>query len=687
MQKKWKILIVVLLFVMSYSIFEASRLNVQIGRIQTILNPYNTYHETNKEIVLLGADDTELLKEELMNLSDHTEVSFIVKVAGTVQGGPGQTNNGQYYWYLQDDKYLSENMDLNRSLDVKTFNNSQHPITNNPGDDYYFELPLDNYHYEIFPFHLYEPPNLSTRFSIFAESEQNVDAFLRGLEDNGIMYTEQDPFVYDATFLQSIRVFLFLNPLMPLTIGLFFILLFAALYQDRRNLSIKLINGYSKAGYIREKLKSLTFILLITFISFFIAYYLLSYAFQFKHFFPLLTYYVPVIFIINVAAITFVAIVVYSFTDIDQKTYVQGIKAKGFTSYFIGFAKLIMGILIILSLIPTVFNIIQSVTIYQSLSQQMDRYENMYRIDSRGEYMHTMIEKSDEMIESLQGFDNTIYLSHTDRGDTVGEYEAINKLVYVNENYMMRRNFIDNTGNPIDPEWENVVYTTANNLEGLEEIMQLFPQMLNQTEGEEIETVVLDPNSELTMYNRDPYTDSEYASQDFIMVPQRDNFFILSFFFVFENEEQMEHTQNQLAGVVDMESIQFTKITDSWERELEIYQNSIVENTFSLLNYLIIMVILSLIYYQMKLDKVRKEFSVFWVNGISKFKYFYADYFYQLLLGGIMILLVRIIGYPNLSLGIALVIFIFYIGIDTLSLIIFRHRFYSQLQRHIKERV
>lgn len=687
MQKKWKILIMVLLLIMSFSIFEASKLNVQIEQVQSIFNPYNTNQDPHKEIILLGADDTELIKEELMRLSDRTEVSFTVAAEETVPGIPGQANNFQYYWYLQEDKYLSENMDLNRSLDLQGFNNLLYPITNNPGDVYYFELPLDAYSYEIFPFHLYDPPNLSTRFSIFASSEQNIDAFLSGLDEKDIMYTERDSFVYDPAFLQTISVFLFQNPLVPLTIGLFFIVLFAVLYQDRRNLSIKLINGYTKLGYIRGKLKSLTFLLLTTFISFFIAYYLFSYAFQFKHFVPLLTYYVPVILMINVAAITFVAMVVFSFTDIDQKTYVQGIKAKGFTPYFIGFAKFLMGILIILSLIPTVLNIIQGVSIYQSLSEQMVRYENMYRIESRGEYLSTLIEKSDEMIEALHDFDNTLYLSHVDRGDTVGEYEAINKLVYVNENYLLRHSFMDDAGDPIDTEQKNVVYTTEDNRKGLEEIIQLFPQMLNQTEGEEIDIALLDPNSELTMYTMEPNMNSEHISQDFIMVPQRDNFFILSFFFVFDNEEQIEHMQNQLAGVVDMESIQFTKITESWERELEIYQNSIVQNAFSLLNYLIIMVILSLIYYQMKLDKVRKEFSVYWANGISKFKYFYLDYIYQILLGGIMILLVRIIGYPNLSFGIVLVMFLFYIGIDTLSLVIFRYRFYSQLQRHIKERV
>ena len=662
---------------MSYSIFVASKFNAQIDFVQLIFNPHNTYQDANKEISLIAADDTELVKQELMELSDRTEVSFSI-----FTGDPFQSNDYDYYWYLQDDKYLSENMGLSKHLDAKTFNALEGPITNYSGDEYHFDFPLDTYSYKIFPFHLYDQPNLSKQVEIFAESEENINTFLLGLEEKGIIYTEHEPFVYEASFVQDLRIFLYQNPLLPLTIGLFFIVLFAAIYQDRRNLTIKLINGYSKAQYITEKIKYLVWVQNLLLTGSFLFYYFFTYAFNFTHFLPLLSYYVPVILLINLAVMILITVTVYSFTDINQTTYVQGIRPKGFTSYFIGFAKFLMGLLIIVSMIPSVFHIIQSVTVYQSLSQQMTKYEDIYTINSTGDYHLTLIDKSDEIIESLQDNDNIIYQSHFGGGST----EASAKVVRVNDNYMKRYPLIDENGNPIDPSKTNVVYTHAYNIEDVEYLKQ-FPEFLGISEGVEIEIVVLDDNAELTMFNMDPYTDNEHVSQDFILIPQRNNFFILGLFFVFENDDQIEQTRNQIADIVDTDSIYFNNVTERWEREISGYQSQIIENGIKLLNYLIIIVILSLIYYQIKLDKVRKEFSVYWVNGISKFHHFYADYLYQILLGGIMIMLIKTIGYPDLSMVLTLMIFLIYIAIDTLSFTIFRRRFYTQLQKHIKERV
>ena len=65
----------------------------------------------------MGADNTELIKDKLMKLSDSSQASF-----GLGFVDPGQENSPEYYWYLQDNKYLSTEIGLNKSLDVKTFN-------------------------------------------------------------------------------------------------------------------------------------------------------------------------------------------------------------------------------------------------------------------------------------------------------------------------------------------------------------------------------------------------------------------------------------------------------------------------------------------------------------------------------------------------------------------------------------
>ena len=53
------------------------------------------------------------------------------------------------------------------------------------------------------------------------------------------MYAETDSLnKYQDSFLQTIYFAIFQNPLGPLTFGLFLIVLFTYLYQDRGNLSI-----------------------------------------------------------------------------------------------------------------------------------------------------------------------------------------------------------------------------------------------------------------------------------------------------------------------------------------------------------------------------------------------------------------------------------------------------------------
>ena len=92
MNKKQKILIIVLLLVMSYSIFEISKVKVQIDLVDVSISPYNTYGDSNRSISLLGADDTDIIMNQLMELSDDTRVSFILPVMD-----PSQENSVKYY--------------------------------------------------------------------------------------------------------------------------------------------------------------------------------------------------------------------------------------------------------------------------------------------------------------------------------------------------------------------------------------------------------------------------------------------------------------------------------------------------------------------------------------------------------------------------------------------------------------
>lgn len=313
MTKKWRIFIICLLLVISYSIYQSSTTNAHIDLISKALSPYSLYNDPHREISLVGADDTETIKQSIMELSDSTGVSFTLSYVIS-----GEEHNPKYYWYLQDEKYLNTDTGLNKNIDIETFTLLDEPITNNIEDEYHFSFPLDTYSYNIYPFRLYDKSNLSTRISIFSESEENINEFINELGVKGIMYIVDDTsFNYERTFKDKIMFIMFQNPLAPLTFGLFLIAIFTLIYQDRRNLSIKLVNGYSKIKYIWEVNKTFLCMQSIIFTLGFLAYYLLSFGFNFSYLTITLFHYIPVIIVINFIVIFYVLVIVYSFTDIN----------------------------------------------------------------------------------------------------------------------------------------------------------------------------------------------------------------------------------------------------------------------------------------------------------------------------------------------------------------------------------
>lgn len=679
MVKKWKIFIIFLLILISYSIFTISETKAHGDFVSSALNPYNLYEESSKKISLIGADDVDFVKHELMEISDSTKVSFRVSITDSLK-----EDKIEHYLYLQDNKYLSTYTGLSKDIDIKTFNALEKPITNNNIDDYYFDFPIKTDSFKVFPFNIYDKSNLSNQIIIFGELDKNIDKFINELGAKGILFKEDNfQFENQNSLLKTIYFTINQNPLGPLIFSLFFIVLFISLYQDRRNLSIKLVNGYSKTQYILEKIKSLFWIQNITFIGGFFILYLLSYYLNFEYLYQILSYYLSVVLIINILVIIVVGIIVYSFTDINHLSYIQGVKSRSFTTYIIGALKLIISFLILISLIPSIFDIIHTSSLYNSVKDQTDKYSDIYILESTGDYFLSMVEKSDEIVESFKNFDNVIYIKPFSSEESG---ESKHKVVRVNDNYIKNYPILDKNKNPINPNKKNVVYTKSHNVLDVEELKK-FPGFLCESEDNclDIETIILDDDAVLTLLDKDLLVDNEFLSHDFILVPQSNNLFILQLFFKFENNNEKEVAINQLNYIVDTQLVSFESITKNWINDLSIYKSMLISDSITLFNYLIIIFILSIIYYQIKLDKVKKEFSIYWVNGISKFNYFYFDYLVQIILSGIMILLVKKMLYPEVSIFLVLILFLIYISIDTLSLIIFRHRFYSELQKNIKE--
>lgn len=681
MKHKQKIIIVILIVSMAYSIFNITNQMILIEKIDILVHPYNHYEEPSKNISLIVTENFDQIKNDLKEISAENNVSFWFGFQDS------ESEGAYYYWNINEEKYLKKAIGFNRDINLETFNQLQEPITNNTNNLYHIELPTTQSTYKIYPFQQYTDTNFSMPIEVYSDSEDNINGFLMDLSNKGILYREETQFfAREYSLFQKFYIALYQHKIGPLIYALFFVTLFSYLYGDRRNLTIKLVNGYSKMQYCMEKIKELLIIQLVFFIGTFPIVYFFFYQFKMKFFLPIFLSYLQLAGLSILFSLIFIGVIIYSFTDINQKAYIQGLKPKVFTSYLITIIKVGISILIFILLVPMAEHTIWNITSYRTATKKAEKYSNVYRISTKENYFVTLYSKSEEILKALDEFDNLISTRLYDE-DINNTFEAKYKIVNVNSNYLKKFPILDANKVPIDPNRKNVIYAKKHNLEDVENLKQ-FEGFLNIEE--DMETVIIDDDTTLNIYFRNITQDNEgndFFANDFILLLQNDNLDLLSINFIFDNEEEIEEVKKAIEGIVNTDFIVFNNVSEEAQKEFDGYLQRIFDNIIRLSNYIVITIILSLIYYQMKFDKVKKDFSIYWINGISKFGYFYKEYIYQIILMVFMAIIGKNLLYPLSSGYLIFVIIITFMLIDTLSLLIFRHQFYYNLQKNVKERI
>lgn len=666
---------------MAYSIFNITNQMILIEKIDILVHPYKHYEEPSKNISLIVTENFDQIKNDLIEISSENNVSFWFGFQDS------ESEGAYYYWNINEEKYLTKAIGFNQDINLETFNQSQEPITNNTNNSYHIELPNIQSSYKIYPFQQYTDSNFSMPIEIYSESQENINGFLMDLSNKGILYREETQFfAREYSLFQKFYIALYQHKIGPLIYALFFVTLFSYLYGDRRNLIIKLVNGYSKTQYCMEKIKELLIIQLVFFIGTFPIVYFLFYQFKMKFFLEIFLSYLQLAGLSILFSLIFIGIIIYSFTDINQKSYIQGLKPKVFTSYLITITKIGISILIFILLVPMAEQTIWNITSYRTATKKAEKYSNVYRISTKENYFVTLYSKSEEILKALDEFDNLISIKLYDE-DINNTFEAKYKIVNVNSNYLKKFPILDANKVPIDPNRNNAVYTKRHNIEDVE-ILKRFEGFFNIEE--DMETVIIDDDTTLNIYFRNITQDNEvndFFANDFILVLQNDNLNLLDINFIFDNEEEIEEVKKAIEGIVNTDLIVFNNVSEEAQKQFDGYLQRIFDNIIELSNYIVIIIMLSLIYYQMKFDKVKKDYSIYWINGISKFGYFYKEYIYQIILMIFMAIIGKNLLYPLSSGYLIFVIIITFMLIDTLSLLIFRHQFYYNLQKNVKERI
>lgn len=130
----------------------------------------------------------------------------------------------------------------------------------------------------------------------------------------------------------------------------------------------------------------------------------------------------------------------------------------------------------------------------------------------------------------------------------------------------------------------------------------------------------------------------------------------------------------------------FNRLEELWQQELSISKEFALQQELRIVLLILLILILSFLFYQVQFDRLKKVYAIYYVNGRSKFYKFYSLIGMQMIINGVLVLLIqRLSPLANSWKEMAFVLTLLLV-VDLLSLLIFRRNFYTKLQLLVKER-
>lgn len=672
MKNKWLWLTMVLLMIMGISLFSLARYQLQAERIQGISNPHKALGHVSERWLLLGPDGGIIDSEALMDVVEDHSVS--VSLSKVKEADPNQQD---YYWYFHDKAYLDVILKSD-SLDVETFHAKSEPLHSEEFES--LKMPMSYFRITLNSFYRYPRENESLRIQVYSSSELHLNEFKNTLKNQGYFIENQEHFEGNTSKM-LLAGYLSRDPLILFVGGLYLITLYSVIYDDRRSLSIMMLHGQSKCQYITSLYRSQLGMLLVSLFTGFLLGFLIFFQLDVSFFIPILLKWLPSMLVVLLISFIVMFCIVHSFTDITRNSYVKGNSHKKSSASFLAIMKTAFTMLLIITLLSSIGQLIFGYQIHQRITRESERVKDFYTLSVSGEFFHLLFERQDEIYDAVSKLDSFFYATQHSQGEDNSLYNELR----ISPSYPHHYPVYDESGQPIKFFESNKVYAKRSLVDEAERLKSYSGYLCEDPLGcEWMETVILKDDTVIELFDRDPLAQTQRQVSDFIITSPDKSVDLMNSFFLFKNDE--DQALETLAPFIPKEAMTFNRLEELWQQELSISKEFALQQELRIVLLILLILILSFLFYQVQFDRLKKVYAIYYVNGRSKFYNFYSLIGMQMIINGVLVLLIqRLSPLANSWKEMAFVLTLLLV-VDLLSLLIFRRNFYTKLQLLVKER-
>lgn len=668
--------IILALISLSFSFFAISRGAVQHNLVKDVVFPFS-----NEEYLVISftayPKDIDL-KELLIEISNETKTDMIMSVLGEY--------TLKYYWNIHDQKYLDRIKTLNKPIDLNTFNMSDTFISSDENAQFHFNFINDNKTRELYNFSHVEEDII--RVDISLKESKNVDMFRAKLKDNHVEFVERvmsDP--HYNLFSDYISAFKG-TPQSFISIALVIISLYIIIYNSRRNISIYLINGQRKLRFSLDEIKKfLSLAIPVVSITFLLFQWINPTSIF--HFGLILKSYMLLMMMMLITFSLLIVIITYSLSEATTESYLKGYSKQSLTSFF----TLAFKMYLTFTLITVIFGAANMVYFSKSIlldgKNKANNHHDIYMIDDRNSSLD-ILRNSMQIVKNLKNEGVAYYITYEidsedfeydSEGEIIPMKKGIkDKFVYANNDYIKNQHLLDEDNHKIEVFNEKSVYLTKDNYASLNN-----SELMNIEKNYNV--VFISPESSIKPYTDNILSKGYTLTHDFILFERAmSDSAHLSYVLIDMSQSNEEVLKEAVIVETDLDSLDFINLGESYKNDYDISIFSLTWALQWIVAYGVIIVIISMIHFQVIFDRTKNEFAIYYANGINKLNRFYKEFLYQVLISVLLILIYRNSYYQqdNISYVIASVLVL--ISIDLFVVLMSTHKFYKEIVRNLKER-
>lgn len=659
--------------ILSFSLFNLSRNITQSKLVESLISPFD-----NEEIVVgmyieSGLEIDQLI-DVLISSADKTSVSFHSSILNE--------NTKEYYWMISDEKHLKNLVTLNKEISLEKFNNLKNPIeSNNFNLEHHFSFLEGEGNY--FLYHFKEIEEIPRHINVTAATSEDLKTFITLLKNNRVSIFESEDIRPTYNILYYLTLALTYYPITLIAISLIIISEYLIIHNDRRSISIYLVNGFRKLEYNKRIVKILLKVGISTSLITFAILQIVNPS-NLNHFLSIFAIYSALLMILLFIFSMLSVVFIYSLTEVTTKSYLFGFKKTSFSEIFVSGFKIIISLILAVSLLGIVngFHWMGDVLFHSNNNAKINT--EMYTILENNQRF-SLLSESSQIIENIKNLDNGILIDY--KIDTVNEEkepsEVEKKLIFVNDEFIKRQNLLFDSGSKVSDFKLGAVYVQEKNKQLInEESLSLLGLPVTS------EIVIIANESTIVPYSNNVIRKSKVYEKDFILVNREinENTYLFNILFEIPNEIDKDNIGSALLDKTNIEKIEFNNLGKQFQLEFDLTASSIYIRAQWTLVYILVIIIISLIYYQVKFDKVKKEFTIYIASGINKLNTFYYDIFYQSIISIVIVLIAKNLYYPAGETYYAWTVIIIFLIIDVIVLVISINNLYKNVVNSLKER-